>query len=286
MLFQTNKTRSSPPKLTRSNLGTFTPEHEVIRTVNLPQDVLEIIIADLGDDTSTLKHFSATCHSWYLAAVPHLHRTLTLEDRPLDATRAELKPLAKLHKMDLLPFVKKLWIRSSSFEPWLSPKKLDRQTLRCFSALNNVQQLRIERFDLSKFMPGIDRYFGHFAPTLRSISLTISSGTQLQLLYFLGLFPHLDDIEIEYYPTTKPDSAPSPSSELAVPFSVPSLKGQLKLTHFTDDTIFRDMITLFGGLRFRYMDLFSVEGSALLLDACRDTLQSVRVYPSIPNSRG
>ena len=262
----------------RSGVEASTTVHQ--RTVNLPQDILEIIIIDLGDDLLSLKAFSTTCYSWYIAAAPHLHHTLTLEERPSDQTRAELKPLAKLYKMDLLPFVKKLWIRCSSFEPWISPRKFDRQTLRYFSALTNVQQLRIERFDLSKFMPGVERYFGHFAPALRSISLTISSGTQRQLLYFLSLFPNLDDIEIEYYPTTNPCS-----EEVAVPFSIPSLRGQLKLTHFPNETIFRDMIRLFGGLRFRYMDLFSVEGSRLLLEACADTLQTVRINPIVPNSK-
>jgi hypothetical protein len=280
-----NKARSNQPKVVRSGFESLATENHPIRTVNLPQDVLEVIVADLGDDILTLKGFSLTCYSWYIAAVPHLHRTVTLEDRPVDVNRAELKPLAKLHKMELLPFTKKLVVRSSTFEPWLSPRKFDRQTLRCFSALTNVQKLRIERFDLSKFIPDLERYFGHFTQTIRSISLTISSGTQMELLCFLGLFPKLDDIEIEYYPTTKPDSStPNPGFELAVPFSVPSLRGQLKLTHFTSETVFRDMITLFGGLRFRYMDLFSVEGSRLLLEACADTLQTVRVYPSVPNS--
>ena len=254
------------------------------RTVNLPQDVLEIIISDLGDDFRSLKTVSITCYSWYLAAAPHLHHTLTLGDRLSDQTRAELEPLAKLHEMDLLPFVKKLWIRTSSFEPWILPKKFDRQTLLYFCALTNVQHLRIERFDLSKFIPGVERYFGHFAPALRSISLTISSGTQRQLLYFLALFPNLDDIEIEYYPTAKLDTTTKPGSEVAVPFTAPSLRGQLKLTHFPSETFFRDMITLFGGLRFQYMDLCGVEGSQLLLGACADTLQTVRVNPIAPNS--
>jgi hypothetical protein len=280
MLFPA-KARANQPKAVRSGVEASTT---VYQTVNLPQDILEIIIAELGDDTSSLKAYSETCRSWYLAAAPHLHRTLIFEERPLDPTRAEFKPLAKMHKMDLLPFVKKLWIRSSSFEPWISPRKFDRQTLRYFSALTNVQQLRIERLDLSRFMPCIERYFGHFAPTLQSISLTISSGTQRQLLYFLGLFPNLDDIDIEYYPTTKPDPTTNPGSEVAVPFSIPSLRGQLKLTHFPSEMIFRDMITLFGGLRFRYMDLFSVEGSRLLLEACADTLQTVRIYPAVLNS--
>lgn len=283
VLFQT-KARTNQFNAIRSSAAEATiAEQRRAQTANLPQDILEIIIADLCDDTSSLKTFSATCYSWYLAAAPYLHRTLTLEERPSDPTRAELKPLAKLYKMNLLPFVKKLSIRCLSFEPWLSPRKFDRQTLRHFSALTNVQQLRIERFDLSKFMPGIERYFGHFAPALRSISLTISSGTSRQLLCLLALFPNLDDIEIEYYPTTKPD-ATSSGSEVAVPFSAPSLKGQLKLTHFPSETIFRDMITLFGGLRFRSMDLCSVEGSRLLLEACADTLQTLRIYQAVPCS--
>lgn len=283
-MFQT-KARTNQFNVVRSSgAEPSTAEQRRVRTANLPQDLLEIIIADLGVDILSLKAFSATCYSWYLTAAPHLHRTLTLEERPFDSTRAELKPLAKLHKMNLLPFVKKLLIRSSSFEPWLSPRKFDRQTLRHFSALTNVQQLRIERFDLSKFMPDVERYFGHFAPVLRSISLTISSGTSRQLLCLLALFPNLDDIEIEYYPHTKPDVTSS-SSEVAVPFSVPSLRGQLKLTHFLSETIFRDMITLFGGLRFRSMDLCSVEGSRLLLEACADTLQTLRIYPAVPCSK-
>jgi len=230
------------------------------RVVDLPQDILEIIIADLGDDIWSLKSFSTTCHSWYIAAVPRLHRTLTLLERPLDPARGELKPLAKLHKMDLLPFVKELRFRAASYEPWLSPRHFDGQTLHYFSALTNVQQLRIERFDLSKFMPGVERRFGHFAPTLRCLSLTVSSGTQRQLLYFLALFPNLDDIEIEYYPTTKPDVTTNRDSGVAIPFSVPSLRGKLRLTYFPSETISRDMITLFGGLRFRYMDLWRGRG--------------------------
>ena len=71
----------------------------------------------------------------------------------------DLKPLAKLHKFDLLFFVKRLWIRTPPTRaPWISPKKFDRRTLRHFSGLTNVQQLRIDKFDLSKFIPGVERY--------------------------------------------------------------------------------------------------------------------------------
>ena len=43
-----------------------------------------------------------------------------------------------------------------------------------------------------------------------------------------------------------------------------------------------EMITLFGGLRFRYMDIFRVTCVPLLLDACAETLETLRLYPTDP----
>ena len=39
-----------------------------------------------------------------------------------------------------------------------------------------------------------------------------------------------------------------------------------------------DMITLFDGLHFCYMDLFRVECVQLLLGACTETLETLRLY--------
>jgi len=44
----------------------------------------------------------------------------------------------------------------------------------------------------------------------------------------------------------------------------------------------KDMITFFGGLRFRYVDLFRVKCVPLLLGACADTLEGLRLYPTDP----
>ena len=273
-LFQT-KGRKKQPQAVHSGTEASTAVRR--QTVNLPQDVLEIIIANLSDDIRSLKAVSTTCYSWYLAAVPHLHHALVLGGRDSEKAHTELKPLTKLHGMDLLPFVKKLWIQTAYIEPWLSPRKFDRKTLRSFAALTNVQQLRIERLDLSKFMSGVERYFGHFAPALRSIALILLFGTQRQLSHFLALFPNLDDIEIVFYSSAKHDITTKPGPEVAVPFPVPSLRGQLKFAHFWSETAIEGMITSFGGLRFRYMDLRDVKGARLLLEACADTLETVRI---------
>ena len=42
----------------------------------------------------------------------------------------------------------------------------------------------------------------------------------------------------------------------------------------------RDMIALFGGLRFSHMDVNKVECVQLLLDACATTLETLRLYPN------
>jgi hypothetical protein len=47
----------------------------------LPHAIVEIIIAHTVDDLGALQVCSLTCHSWYIAAVPHLHHTLTLGDK-------------------------------------------------------------------------------------------------------------------------------------------------------------------------------------------------------------
>ena len=53
----------------------------------LPQEIIEMIIADVLLDTPTLKACSATCRSWYIATLPHLHHTLTLHQWTSDPVR-------------------------------------------------------------------------------------------------------------------------------------------------------------------------------------------------------
>ncbi|KAF9781002.1 hypothetical protein BJ322DRAFT_1082650 [Thelephora terrestris] len=45
------------------------------------------------------------------------------------------------------------------------------------------------------------------------------------------------------------------------------------------------MVTLFGGLRFRQMDLFGVKCLPLLLKRCAETLDTLRLYPTDPYAK-
>jgi hypothetical protein len=57
------------------------------------------------------------------------------------------------------------------------------------------------------------------------------------------------------------------------------------MTHFKRVGLLKDMIDLFGGLRFRYILLYDVDGMRLLLDACAKTLKVVVLDPTDPRGK-
>jgi len=62
----------------------------------------------------------------------------------------------------------------------------------------------------------------------------------------------------------------------------PPLRERLTTSYFRRVDLLSDMIDLFGGIRFRYMDLFMVDGMRLLLGTCAETLETLRLYPADP----
>jgi len=244
----------------------------------LPQELVEMIIAHVLLDTPTLKVCSTTCRSWYLAALPHLHHTLTLRQWASDPVRQGFSPLQKLGKMRLLPFVTRLRIVLNFAGPDPPRTIATRSAPVHFSALTNIEELTIEVLDFRDLAPQIELYFGHFAPKLRSLALNHPRGARRDLLFFIGLFPNLDDLKITYNGTD--ERIPVHSS---VPQSVPSVRGCLALRSFGGGRFLRELSELCGGLRFHSVDLVGAEGARLLLDACADTLETLRVHPGYWN---
>ena len=251
---------------------------------------MELIVSYLIRDTHTLIACSLTCYSWYIAAVPHIHRFLTTDDGPLPGPTEKGKhlwptPLRNTYKLGLLPFVKRLRIRTNHNPPnHFTPEKLSGRTLRYFSALTNVQELGIDDLTVPSFVEDIQQCFGHFAPTLQFLALKEPRGSYREILYFIGLFPNLQDLKLCY--RLPMEERESETGGHLVPLSVPPLSGRLTLTCFTKKKFVEDMITLFGGLRFRCMDLFRVDCVRLLLDACAGTLETLRLYPTDPYGEG
>ena len=274
-------------------LGTTPRQARVMdeSTSRLPLEILELITAHLTCDLRTLEACSLTCRSWYIAVVPHLHHTLTLSpEKPRftrygvkipRSARHKLKPLSKLHEMGLIPLVNKIRVEqplNKRFEarPWFVPGTFSRQDLRYFSAFANVQVLAIQDLQIHSFIPGIERYFEQFSPTLQSITLYAPRSTSRQLSHFFSLFPNLDDIRLD---TALPcrSNATAPDSEL-VPFSSPKLQGRLTLYGRNWVETWTDLIASSGGLRFRHVDLRWNGGwASVLLEACAGTLETLRI---------
>ena len=191
-------------------------------------------------------------------------------------TREDPNPLVAFHQLGLLPLVRKVEFRRGiSKRPWVVPDIFDSRNLDHFSALVNIQDLTIADLVFSRFASGIEKYFGHFSPTLRSIALVYPMGHPRQLLDFLALFPKLDDIKIAHYLATieTPDEPDTPCAPVRG-----SLRGKLTLNGFVDQGLLEEIIASFEGMRFIYMDLENVVRTQLLLDACAKTLQTFRYH--------
>ena len=252
-----------------------------------PKELVEIIVSHFIYDARTLLACSLTCYSWYIAVVPLLHHSLTTNDS-FYTSRESIgwkqqwpRSLQKSYNLGLLPLVKRLRIRETSNPPGeFTLGRLGRSTFRYFSALKNLQELGIDNLQVPSFMPNIQQCFGHFAPTLKFLALREPKGSCRQILYFIGLFPNLQDLKL-CYPFPNEEQESIADTDL-VPLCVPPLQGWLTLTWFMRERLIEDMITLFGGLRFHRMELFGVKCVRLLLGACAETLETLRLYPTDP----
>jgi len=185
--------------------------------------------------------------------------------------------------LGLLPLVRELQVVGNNYPNfWLSKKLFNFRVLRPFLTFTNVRELEIDFLDIPSFLPGIQRYFGHFPPTVRSLTLREPRGSRREIIYFIGLFQHLQDLEFSY-DGAKFEEEPADDPTLTPPF-IPPLRGWLTLFCFTRVDLLKDMIDLFGRIKFRYMYLWKVYGMRLLLDACAKTLEVVVLHPT--DSRG
>jgi hypothetical protein len=230
-----------------------------------------MIVAHLIHDIHSLLACSLTSRPWYISAVPHLHRTLVTQvSYHNDSEKTKWpRPLQAGSEFGWLPFITRLSITGYAF----SPDAFRSSTQREFSALTNVRELTIQYLDIPSFIPGIQWYFGQFSQTLRSLTLNQPKGSDWQILFFIGLFPRLEDLEL--YPN---GSHPrKPADLILVPPFVPPLRGRFKTCYLWGDGLAKAMIELFGGVRFRHMDLCSVGGAQLLLYSCADALETFQL---------
>jgi len=153
--------------------------------------------------------------------------------------------------------------------------------LRQISGMTNIQELVIDDLVTSEFIPGVEHYFGHFLPRVRSLSLRAPTGSRRQVLFFIGLFEHLQDLTLIDDELITWEHQPVDDLALVPPFA-PPLRGQLVMEHFKRAGFLKVMFDVFGGARFWYVDLYEVVETQFLLNACAETLETLRLYPCDP----
>ena len=248
----------------------------------LPLEVVEVIIAYLVHDLPSLRACSLTCYSWYIAAAPRLHHPLVINTwtysyvSPLQWP----EPIRRMHSLGLLPLVGSLEIKGY-YGVVISSKLFRHQTLRQFMALTNVQELTITYLDIPSFIPQIRQYFGHFFPTVRSLKLGLPKGSNRQILFFIGSFRYLENLWLFGNELPSWGSGRGDDLTLVPPFT-PPLQGQLTAWSWGRANFFRDMVRLFGGIRFTEMRVFNAVETQFLLRACAKTLHTLQCVPTDP----
>ena len=251
----------------------------------LPQELVDIIISYVYD-AETLRSLSMTCRWCYFTAILYLHSSITtynLRD-PLECLKKEgtwyagrkqwPEPLQGLHRFDFLQLVMRISILDKGLVGnYFTPEKLEGRTLLYFSALKNLQELRIDSLRLYSFVPNTEQHFGHFAPTLQTLALERPAGTWRQIVYFIGHFPNLQNLKLCQFYVISENAA----SLALVPPNNPPLRGWLTLEDVKGQGFVDAMVKLYGGLRFRCVSLRRVESMQRVLDACANTLETLQL---------
>ena len=245
---------------------------------SIPLDVIEMIVSYLIHDLRSLRTCTLICYSWYIVTVPHLHHTLTIKTYYHIRRFAWSDVFQHTHALGLLPLVKRLRVRGKHDHTGLSPTLFNSHLLRQFFTLSNVRELEVEYLDIPNFMPRIRQYFRNFLPTVRYLSLREPKGSHRQIIYFIGLFRHLQDLRLmtigaDLCQETADDQAP-------IPLFIPPLRGHLVMAFLTEMSFIEKMIDLLGRIRFYHMNLFEVDGMRLLLDSCAGALECLVFSPT------
>ena len=241
----------------------------------LPQELVDLIVSYIYD-INTLISCTMACSSLYYAATPHLHYSFKITyARSSKGPDIWLKPFQGSYDHQLLSHVKRFNLTHHSKDTGITPVLLDGLFHNYSLALKNLRELRIDGLDLFSCMPNIKSYFGHFAPTLQSLTLSSPKTSCWQILYFIGVFPKLHDLKlcnVFFHQSGAGFAHITPSK--------PPLQGCLTLERVAGGNVFVDnMITLYGRLRFHQMDLYEVKGMQQVLDSCAETLEKLRLKP-------
>lgn len=254
----------------------------------LPQELIDYIMAMLGNDWQSLKACSLTCKVMLVSARPIIHRkiyltwennweSLTVPERKRylrgERQKFAVRVLSTFAAHGLVPYARHLFIHiNKNFTP------ANLQPFNChFQRFDRVQELNVYWLDTPGFLKNFNTYFANFVPTLRSLHLDTPTGVTRDILDFVCRFPHLDDLALKMSTSATPGDWRSDGLPLIN--CMPPFRGRLKLSGITEwrGYLLHQLISLPGKRRFRSIDFRSCESGAEqpIIDACRGTLESI-----------
>lgn len=185
----------------------------------LPLEIVEEIIDVLVGDTKSLLSCSLVSVSWVHRTRRHLFADVKLHS---------LSDLQSWFKTGLGPssnHVRALDLAQDDKSKWIIPDTLA-GIFNDFTSFHNVESLALTGLDLTLFDEhSLIRFFGHFSERLVSLSVKSMTVHPDALLFFVCMFPKLDDLKLDYLMTGK----------AAIPFRKPTItprfRGKLALSN-------------------------------------------------------
>lgn len=246
------------------------------RSVNLPQELTDIIIDFLHSDLETLRSCSVVHSSWVRACRRHLYAAVTFR------TVGDLQSWT-----DVFPSAPSLhnparYVRSLTLLEFrgLDLNNLDQSFFRDFQTFNRVEHLCHSTLTIppTLLLPG---FYAQVRSSVNSLELHLSSATKVtDLLHFICSFPSLEDLTLTgtgcWLEQSEGDTVKLPS--------LPPFTGALRLLKFNDSN--GEFLTKFAdlpsGIRFQFMELDIdplqeyISVSRLLL-SCGSTLEVLKL---------
>jgi len=158
----------------------------------LPVELVDEIIDGLAGDTKSLLSCSLVSFSWVHRSRCHLFTNLKLHSLPAFQSWffTGLKSASN--------HVRSLDLSQDDEFKWIVPGSLA-GIYNEFSAFRNVESLSLTNLDLTLFDEhSLTHFFGHFSETLTSLSVKGLTVHPDALLFFLCMFPKLDDLKLDH----------------------------------------------------------------------------------------
>jgi len=229
--------------------------------MSLPPEIFDHII-DLVDNFRTLQACSLVAKSWVCRSRMRLFRDVVLFSHrrwqkvmPIGDTSPAIYTRTLTLAQGNTPWGR--WINTDNLYPFFSH-------LRDF---RNVENLILDGWVPSGFSEGgFKKYFGHFGEHVRSLELGGERMSPDSFLFFLGLFPNLEDLSVK--------ERVEGGKTSRVPAVSPQLSGRLTIRVHTA-SIFSTLCKL--PLRFREICLQEHQHDYQeLITACAETLVDFR----------